>query len=886
MEWYQMSTQQALDAFTSTEKGLTEEEAARRLTEYGPNKLAEGEELSRLTILLHQFTSPLIYILLIAAVVTFLLGEYIDTGVILAVVVLNAIIGYFQEFKAEESVRSLKQLLVAKARVIRAGHEKEIPGVDLVPGDIVLLASGTRVPVDLRLLHTIELRIDEAMLTGESLPVEKGSDALAEEGLTPADQLNMAFTGTAVVNGRGKGVVTATAEKTLLGTIASEVRDIGLVKAPIQEKIEAFSKVVGLIVLGTAIALFLLGLLMGNSIKEMFLTAVAAAVGAIPEGLPIVVTITLAAGVARMARKNAIVRKLPAVETLGSTTVICSDKTGTLTRNEMTVTRLLAGEQIYSVSGSGYEPVGEILPVGEDFAAFGEPLTVLLRIGLLCNESDIYEEEDRFKVDGDPTEGALIVAALKGGLNRAGEKESHRQLALVPFESERGWMATLHQADGEKLILVKGAPERVVEMCAVNQEESDEVLRTATAFAGEGMRVLAFAWKEAPAEMDDLTHSDAESGLTLAGLQGMIDPPRSEAIEAISGCKQAGIRVVMITGDHAVTAQAIAVELGIIDEGGGVLVGRELEGMDDDELFARVRKVSVYARVAPVHKLRITRQLIRHGEVVAMTGDGVNDAPALKAAHIGIAMGITGTDVAKEAADMVLTDDNFTSIFSAVREGRIVFDNLRKVVFFLIPTGVADILSIAASVALGLPLPFIPAQILWINLVTNGMQDVALAFEPAEKGVLNRPPRNPQEGIMSRLLIERTILVGLVITTGVILTFMAALKGGASLEHARTLTVTTMVIFQFFQAWNCRSETESIFRINAMSNPILFYSMIAAALAQLAFIYAPSLQWIFRTVPLTGAEWLRIIAVSSTVLIAVEVDKWLRRRNKGQQNNP
>ncbi|PKN13598.1 MAG: ATPase [Deltaproteobacteria bacterium HGW-Deltaproteobacteria-4] len=886
MEWYQMDARQALEACTSIEEGLSSEEAARRLIEYGPNKLAEGEELSRLKILLHQFTSPLIYILLIAAVVTFLLGEYIDTGVIMAVVLLNAIIGYIQEFKAEESVRALKNLLVAKARVLRDGHEKEIPGVDLVPGDIVLLASGTRVPADLRLLHANELRIDEAMLTGESLPVGKKVATIAEEGLTPADQLNMAFMGTAVVNGRARGVVTGTAGSTILGGIADEVREIGLVKAPIQEKIEKFSKKVGLIVLGTAVGLFFLGLLMGNSIKEMFLIAVAAAVGAIPEGLPIVVTITMAVGVARMARKNAIVRKLPAVETLGSTTVICSDKTGTLTRNEMTVTRLLAGKQIYSVSGSGYEPVGEILPVGNDVAASGESLAVLLRIGLLCNESDIYEEDGLFKVDGDPTEGALIVAALKGGLNIAGEKGAYRQLALVPFESERGWMATLHQVDGEKLILVKGAPERVVEMCAASREEIEKVLRSATAFAGEGMRVLAFAWKEAPAEMDDLTHFDAESGLTLAGLQGMIDPPRSEAVEAISGCKQAGIRVVMITGDHAVTAQAIAAELRIIDEGGGVLTGQELEGMDDDELFAKVRKVSVYARVAPVHKLRITRQLIRHGEVVAMTGDGVNDAPALKAAHIGIAMGITGTDVAKEASDMVLTDDNFTSIFSAVREGRIVFDNLRKVIFFLIPTGVADILSIAASVALGLPLPFIPAQILWINLVTNGMQDVALAFEPAEKGVLNRPPRNPQEGIMSRLLIERTILVGLVITTGVILTFMTALNGGASLEHARTLTVTTMVLFQFFQAWNCRSETESIFRINAMSNPILFYSMIAAAIAQLAFIYAPPLQWIFRTVPLTGIEWLRVLGVSVTVVLVVEIDKWLRRRNSAQQNNP
>ena len=878
MDYYRMHVRQVLEALDTPEEGLGSAEAARRLAEYGPNQLAEEDQVGRLTILLHQFTSPLIYILLIAAAVTLLLAEYIDTGVILAVVVLNAIIGYLQESKAEESVQSLKRLLVARARVVRSGQERGIAGAELVPGDIVLLASGSRVPADLRLLHTIELRIDEAMLTGESLPVEKGSAALDEEGLTPADQRNMAFMGTAVVNGRGRGVVTATAAQTVLGKIAGEVRDIGPVKAPIQEKIEQFSKIVGLIVMGTAVALFVLGLLLGNNVKEMFLTAVAAAVGAIPEGLPIVVTITLAAGVSRMARKNAIVRRLPAVETLGSTTVICSDKTGTLTRNEMTVTRILAGKQIYRVTGSGYAPAGDILPVA-DLGDGGSPATLdrLLRIGLLCNESNIYEQEGTFRVDGDPTEGALIVSALKGGLNCGEELKNHKQLAIVPFESERGWMATLHQAGAGRLILVKGAPERVVEMCGGAKETRIAALETATAFAGEGMRVLAFAWKEAPPEMDDLTRSDVQNGLTLAGLQGMIDPPRNEAIEAIAGCRRAGIRVVMITGDHAVTAQAIAEQLGMIAPGDAVLSGQELEVMEDDELFARVPEVGVYARVGPIHKLRITRQLIRHGEVVAMTGDGVNDAPALKAAHIGIAMGITGTDVARESSDMVLTDDNFSSIFSAVREGRIVFDNLRKVVFFLIPTGVADILSIATSVALGLPLPFIPAQILWINLVTNGMQDVALAFEPEEKGVINRPPRPPQEGILSRLLLERTILVGLAITAGVILIFMLALRRGASLEHARTLAVTTMVLFQFFQAWNSRSETESVFRMNPMSNPILFYGMIAAMIAQLAFIYAPPLQWVFRSVPLAPGEWLQVVAVALSVVLVVELDKWLRK---------
>lgn len=879
MEWYRTETGQALGELTSSEGGLSSQEAAHRLARFGPNKLAEQEQISRLQILLHQFTSPLIYILLIAAGVTLLLKEYIDSGVILAVVLLNAVIGYLQEYKAEESVRALKNLLVAKARVIRDGHEKEIPGSDLVPGDIVLLASGSRVPADLRLLQTIELRIDEAMLTGESLPVEKQAGTIIEAGLPPADQLNMAFMGTAVVNGRAKGLVIATAGKTILGTIAGEVREIGLVKAPIQIKIEQFAKLIGLLVLGASSALFLMGLLLGESAKQMFMVAVAAAVATIPEGLPIVVTIAMAVGVARMAKHNAIIRKLPAVETLGSTTVICSDKTGTLTRNQMTVTLLYDGQQTYQADGIGYEPTGSLRTSDGQVSAAQHPgLELLLRIGLLCNESNLYEQDGQYKVDGDPTEGALIVSALKGGLLLEEEKERFPLLAMVPFESERGYMATLHQDGARRLILVKGAPERVLEMCVDGPSLVEQSLATATVFAALGMRVLAFAWKEARDNQDDLTHEDAAQGLQLAGLQGMIDPPRPEVIEAIAGCKRAGIRVVMITGDHAVTAQAIGRQLGIIDQDDAVLTGRELEGMDDDALYQRVMGVSVYARVAPDHKLRITRQLIRHGQVVAMTGDGVNDAPALKAAHIGVAMGITGTDVAKEASDMVLTDDNFSSIFNAVREGRIVFDNLRKVIFFLLPTGIASIISIMITMLLGVPIPYLAAQLLWINLVTNGLQDVAMAFEPGEQGIDRRPPRPPNEGIMSRLLVQRTMLVGLVIACGVVWNYLIALQEGNPLENARTVAVTTMVFFQFFQAWNSRSERESIFRINPLSNRFLFASMLAAGLAQLAFIYAPPLQWVFRTVPLTATEWIRVLGVAATVVLVVELDKWLRRR--------
>lgn len=885
MKWYQVSAKEVLQKLATSENGLTSEEAKKRFIQYGPNKLTEEEKISRFKILLHQFTSPLIYILLIAGLVTVLLNEYIDSGVIFAVVILNAIIGYIQEYKAEESVRSLKKMVVPKARVIRDGKEKEINSEELVPGDIVILASGTKVPADLRLLHTIELKIEEAMLTGESLPAEKSVAPLKEDNLTPGDQKNMAFMGTAVVNGRAKGVVVETGVTTILGNIAKEVKKIRIVKSPLQEKIHGFAKTIGFIVLGASILLFLVGLLVGESAKDMFMTAVAAAVATIPEGLPIVVTIAMAVGVARMARQNAIIRKLPAVETLGSTTVIGSDKTGTLTKNEMTVKMIYDGLHVFEVEGSGYEPEGKILHEGRSIDAKEfKNLLQVLRIGLLCNESNLYEEYGQYKVDGDPTEGALIVSALKADLKIEEQKERYEQIDIVPFESERGYMATLHKHRGKKFIFVKGAPERIVDMCVKSIGEKElkkkEILQIAAEFAKEGLRVLAFAYKEAHSDINELSHHDVESGLIFAGLQGMIDPPRPEAIEAIKGCKRAGIRVVMITGDHAITARVIAKKLGIVDEDAEVLTGREIEKMDDSELFEKVKTVSVYARVSPQHKLRITEQLKRHGHIVAVTGDGVNDAPALKSAHIGVAMGRTGTDVAKEASDMVLTDDNFASIFNAVKEGRIVFDNIRKVTFFLIPTGIAAILSIITTIILGVPIPYVPAQLLWINLVTNGLQDVALAFEPGEKGIINRPPRDPKEGIMSRLLIERTVIVGLLISAGVDYNFISALNAGDSIEKARTVAVTTMVFFQFFQAWNSRSEYQSIFKINPFSNSFLFFTMIAAFLAQLSVIYVPALQWVFRTEPIAMNEWLQILLISATVVLVVEIDKWLRRRKR------
>jgi len=900
MNWYQLSGKEIFEHLKTSELGLTEEEVKQRLKKYGPNKIAEEEKINKLKILLHQFTSPLIYILLIAGVVTILLKEYIDSGVIFAVVILNAIIGFVQEYKAEKSARALKKMVVPKARVIRDGKEKEVNSEELVPGDIVLLASGMKVPADIRLIHTIELKIDESMLTGESVPVEKITTPIKQENLPPGDQKNMAFMGTIVVSGRAKGVVVKTGERTILGKIAKEVKELTGVRAPLQDKIESFAKTIAFIVLGASVVLFLIGLLIGESAKYMFMTVVGAAVATVPEGLPIAVTVALAVGVIRMARQNAIIRKLTAVETLGSITVIGSDKTGTLTKNEMTVKLAYDGEHIYEFTGSGYDPSGEVLCEGISLKNLDPELKAnlytLLRIGLLCNESDIYEENGFYKVDGDPTEGALIVSAMKAGLNKEEEKEKYPQIAIIPFESERGYMATLHRHKGKKYIFVKGAPEKIIDMCSkdiygneINEIKRKEILHVASNFAKEGLRVLAFAFKEADHELEELTCKDVEcpgiaSNLIFAGLQGMIDPPRPEVKEAIEECKKAGIRVVMITGDHAITAKAIAQKLGIVDEKAEVLTGRELEGMTDEELFEKVKTVNVYARVSPQHKLRITQALVKPGEIVAVTGDGVNDAPALKAAHVGVAMGRTGTDVTKEAADMIIADDNFASIFSAVKEGRIVFDNIRKVTFFLIPTGVAAILSILVAVIMGTPIPYVPAQLLWINLVTNGIQHVALAFEPGEKGIMERPPRDPKEPIMSRLLWERTVIVGLLISVGVVYNFQLALNEGPSLEKARTVAVTTMVFFQFFQAWNSRSELQSIFKISPFTNPLLFFSLIAAFFAQLSVIYVPTLQWIFRTEPITMSEWLQILMVSATVVLVVEIDKWIRRRAHRKQN--
>ena len=878
--WYRLTGEAALARLGSSREGLAEEEAARRLATHGPNALAETRGASPLSVFLHQFASPLIYLLLGAAATSAFLRQYKDAAVIGAVLLINAVIGFVQEHRAERSVRALGRMLVPLARVRRGGREADVESSRLVPGDIVLLASGTRVPADLRLLETVELRIEEAVLTGEAVPAGKGPAPLEERDLVIGDQRNMAFTGTMVVGGRGVGVVTATGMATELGRIAASVRDTVTAKAPLQERFERFARVLGVAIVAVSAAIFGIGVALHNEAVEMFMVAMATAVAMIPEGLPVVVTITLAIGVARMARRNAVVRRLPAVETLGSTTVICTDKTGTLTKNEMTVTRLVERGRIWEVTGSGYAPEGEIRPAGApSAAALPAEMRTLLRVGLLCTESALVRGPERWEAQGDPTEVALIVAAMKGGLDPVAERAAHPLASLLPFESERGWMATLHRSAEGHLLFVKGGPERVLDICGRHcVPDRERVLAEAESLASEGLRVLACAWREIPpgpppADLE----AEARGGLAFAGLQAIIDPPREEAAAAVAGCRRAGIRTIMITGDHAVTAAAIGARLGIGAPGRAAITGSALEAMDDAELERRLVDTDVFARVSPEHKLRIARLLVARGEIVAMTGDGVNDAPALKAAHIGIAMGRAGTDVAREAASMVLTDDNFASIFAAVEEGRTVFENIRKVALYLLAGGLGLLLTIVATVLLGLPLPFTPTMILWVNFVTSGIQDMALAFEPGERGLLERPPRSPREGFMTGLMWRRMAVAGVVIAAGTLFAFRSALDAGAGLDEARSVALTTIVFFQLFQLVNARSLTRSAFAVAPFSNPFLLASMGAALLLQLAVLYVPALEWVLGTVPLAPAALGRAALTAAVVFAAVEIDKHFSR---------
>lgn len=889
--WHTLSPQETIRQLEvdNAAFGLSEDAISARRVRYGLNRLKPPQRRGALSRFLLQFHNVLIYVLLASALVTALLGHWVDTGVIVGVVVINAIIGFIQEGKAEKALDAIRRMLSLDATVLRAGKRKQIPAEEVVPGDIVLLQSGDKVPADLRLTEVNNLRVEEAALTGESAPVEKSIAVVAEQAVV-ADRMCMAYSGTLVVYGQGVGVVVATGEATEIGRISTLLAQVHVLVTPLLRQMTVFGHWLTAAILALAAATFAYGMLLRDyAVGEMFLAVVGLAVAAIPEGLPAIMTIALALGVQKMARRNAIIRHLPAVETLGSVTVICTDKTGTLTRNEMTVQRVISADQVFEVSGVGYAPHGGFSVEGNEIAIAEHAVILeLARAALLCNDALLREHEGMWRVEGDPTEGALLPLAMKAGLDPAFERESLPRTDVIPFESEHRFMATLHHDHaGHGFIYVKGAPERVLEMCASQRSEGvdrpldlDYWHAQIEATAALGQRLLAVATRPVTATQRELNFSEMDVGFTLLGLFGIIDPPRIEAIAAVRKCQSAGIRVKMITGDHALTAQAIGVQLGIGD-GQAVLTGVDLEKMDDAALQSAVMSVDVFARASPEHKLRLVTALQANGEIVAMTGDGVNDAPALKRAEVGVAMGMKGTEVAKEASEMVLADDNFASIAHAVEQGRTVYDNIKKTIIYIMPTngGQAGIMVIA--ILFGMTLPITPVQILWINMVSAVTLGLALAFEQPEAGVMQRPPRDPRQPMLSGFMLWRIAFVSALLMAGALGLFLWESARGAGIEASRTVAVNALVMGEIFYLFNCRYLYASVLsRTGMLGNR---YVLIAIGLLlglQALFTYAPFMQVLFGTAAIDADAWLRVLGFGVGVFAVVELEKaWLRWRD-------
>ena len=891
--WHHLETNQVVELLDADQdRGLDRFEVERRQQHFGPNVIPVRTDKGLLARFLSQFHQPLVYVLLAACVVTLLLQEWIDAWVILGVVLLNAIIGFVQEAKAARALEALANSMSSTATVLRSGTRQQVGSEELIPGDLVLLQSGDKVPSDMRIVHCRDLQTDESALTGESLPIQKTAVSLEKETQL-ADRRNMAYGSTLVTYGQARGIVVATGAKTEVGRVSALIAAADEIATPLTRRIATFSHVLVYIILGLATATFAVGLLRGQPAIDMFMASVALVVGAIPEGLPAAVTIILAIGVHRMALRRAIIRKLPAVETLGSTTVICSDKTGTLTENAMTVVEVWTAGQRFSATGIGYAKTGQIQRDSQAVCLEDQPaLRECLTAGLLCNDSTLHAVDDRWTVNGDPTEGALLAVAAKAGIDEPAEQHRLLRIDVLPFESEHQYMATLHggRIDAPRTVFVKGAVERILARCdgmvdADGQRvplDSELILEEFEEMAARGLRVLAFARHTLPVGHTGLRHSDVETGLTFLGLQGMIDPPRQEAIQAVAACQQAGIRVKMITGDHALTALAIARQLGINgDERGqmpSVVTGAQLAELSDDSLIESADGVAVFARVTPEQKLRLVRALQSRGHVVAMTGDGVNDAPALKQADIGVAMGIGGTEAAKESADMVLTDDNFASIEAAVEEGRGVFDNLTKFILWTLPTNVGEGLVILAAIIAGVALPILPVQILWINMTTAVLLGLMLAFEPKEPAIMHRPPRAPDTPILTGVLIGRIALVSTVLLAGAFGLFEWALARGLDQAVARTITVNVFVFVQMFYLFNCRSLTSSVFHVGLFSNPWIWVGVGAMTVLQLLYTYSPAMNRVFESAPLDVTHWAPVLAVAATAYGIVGLEKRLRRK--------
>jgi magnesium-transporting ATPase (P-type) len=867
--------------------GLSGKEAAVRLQRFGRNRLPERRKQPAWQRFLRQFHNVLIYVMLAAAVITASLAHWIDTGVLLSAVIVNAIIGFVQEGKAEAALDAIRKMLSPVATVFRDGERIEVAADTLVPGDVVVLAAGDKVPADLRLLSAKNLRVDEAILTGESEVAEKSAAPVAVE-TTLADRSCMLYSGTIVAYGQATGVVIATGAVTELGRISTLLKEVEEATTPLLRQLAGFSRWLALAIIAMAAATFAIGVLWrGQAMADMFVMVVALAASAIPEGLPAILTITLAIGVQRMAKRNAIIRHLPAVETLGSVTVICSDKTGTLTKNEMTVQRVVTADHVFEISGVGYAPEGAFHLAGATVVAEGHPTLIeLTRAGLLCNDAKLRKVEGAWKIEGDPTEGALLVAAVKAGHGMAEEHIRLPRTDVIPFGSEHRLMATLHH-DREAcgIIYVKGAPERIFEMCDRQLSaggpvplQPDYWRRWATDTAARGLRLLALAEKRVELSQRELCFDDLEGGFVLLGLVGIIDPPREEAIAAVAQCHSAGIRVKMITGDHVDTARAIGGRLRIGLEK-PALTGAEIEMMDDAQLREVVGEIDVFARASPEHKLRLVQAMQAGGQVVAMTGDGVNDAPALKRADVGVAMGLKGTEAAKEAADVVLADDNFATISNAVREGRGVYDNIRKFVLFMLPTNGGEALVVIAAILFDLILPLTPAQVLWINMVTSSTLGLALAFEPPEADVMRRAPRPPGESLLSGFFVWRVVMVSILMMTGALGLFLWELDHGASVETARTMAVSAVVAAEMFYLFNSRYLLDPVLSPSGLfGNRAVLLAFAASAALQIAFAHVGALQGIFGSTDLSIAEWLRVLLVGVMIFVVAEFEKFVIRR--------
>lgn len=893
--WWQLDIKKIENLLAADiSKGISFDEAVLRLKKYGPNQLKEKKGCSPLRIFLEQFQDFIVWILIAAALVSGFLQEWVDALAIIVIVIINAILGFIQEYRAEKSLAALKKLSSPNSKVIRNNQHDVIPSAELAPGDLIELEAGDSVPADSRLVWiTSNFSVQEASLTGESTPVAKTILALKEENIPLAERSNMVYMGTSVAIGKAKALVTDTGMQTELGKIAGIVQDIQHERTPLQKKLEAFGKWIVYLCFGLVGIVFLLEWLRGSKIVDVFLTAVSLAVAAIPEGLPAVVTIALALGVHRMVRRHALIRKLPSVETLGCATVICSDKTGTLTKNEMTVQKVFSEGRLFSVSGIGYAPDGGFSLDKEIINSSDYPvLQNLLQCAVLCNGAQLIENGPDYKIVGDPTEGALLTAAAKAGIRK---EQFERDFAFddeIPFDSQRKIMTVIRSHGGQHIVFVKGAPDVLLQLCTGIQEK--EGCRALTAedklwiqkinneLAGQAMRVLAFGCRILDKPQGPYDSESIEKEFVFLGLAAMIDPPREEVKKAILECKAAGIKTVMITGDHKNTAVAIARELGFFAEDSLALSGEELDKFSDDEFERNVERISVYARVSPEHKLRVVRAWRRQGNVVAMTGDGVNDAPAVKEADIGIAMGITGTDVTKEVSDMVITDDNFTSIVSAIEEGRGIYDNIKKFIHYLLSCNAGEILVMFVSSLIGLPVPLLPIHILWVNLVTDGMPALALGVDSVEPNIMQRPPRPPNEAVVTKQRAFLMLMQGAFIAFCSLLAFILVLfieKRG--IERARTAAFIVLSCSQLFHSFNCRSMSESLFKIGVFTNKKLILAVLISFLLQMIVIYLPFLQRIFKTQPLGIWDWFLVIGISSLPLWLMEIWKKVRDKNEG-----